>query len=153
MIYRSISLLAGLKGSPFAGTCHYDEATSTRGLAPFALGQRFVAEMLSRSFNAMVKLINRDGVIDQLGRAAIKQLMDWIGPKPGQPPSEKHLEESGYPLRMKVTSASGTVVRGHATVHGHPGYRSTAMRIAGAGLLQAGAGAPDCRRCLVDPVF
>ena len=66
---------------------------STRGMAPLALGQRFVAEMFSRSFNAMAKLIDRDGALDQLGRAAIKQLMDWVGPKPGQGPREKHLED------------------------------------------------------------
>ena len=144
VIYRSISLLAGLKTSPFARDCHYEEAMSTRGMAPFALGQRVVAEMLARSFNAMAKSINRDGTLDQLGRAAIKQMMDWVGPKPGQGPSEKHLEESGYTLRMKATSASGSVVHGHATAHGHPGYRSTAMLIAEAGLLLAGAGAPGC---------
>ena len=144
VIYRSISLLAGLKASPFAGDCRYDEAMSTRGMAPFAFGQRVVAEMLSGSFNAMAKSIDRDGVLDQLGRSAIKQLMDWVGPKPGEGPSEKHLEESGYTLQMKATSATGTVVRGGATAHGHPGYRSTAMLIAEAGLLLAGAGAPGC---------
>ena len=144
VIYRTISLLAGLKGSPFARYCHYEEAMSTRGMAPFALGQRIVAEMLSRSFNAMAKSIDRDGRLDQLGRAAIKQLMDWIGPKPGQGPSEKHLEESGYTLRMTAVSASGAIVSGRATAHGHPGYRSTAMLIAEAGLLLAGAGAPGC---------
>ena len=144
VVYRSISLLAGLKSSPFAKICHYEEAMSTCGMAPFALGQRVVAEMLSRSFNAMAKSIDRDGALDQLGRAAIKQLMEWVGPKPGQGPSEKHLEESGYTLRMKATSASGAIARGHATAHGHPGYRSTAMLIAEAGLLLAGAGAPGC---------
>lgn len=144
VIYRSISLVAGLKGSPFARDCHYEEAMSTRGMAPFSLGQRVVAEMLARSFNAMAKSVDRDGTLDQLGRAAIKQLMDWVGPKPGQGPSERHLEESGYTLRMKATSASGVIVRGRATAHGHPGYRSTAMLIAEAGLLLAGAGAPDC---------
>ena len=117
---------------------------STQGMAPFALGQRLVAEMLARSFNAMAKSVDRDGALDQLGRAAIKQLMEWVGPKPGQGPSEKHLEESGYTLRMKATSRSGAIVRGRATAHGHPGYRSTAMLIAEAGLLLAGAGAPGC---------
>ena len=144
VVYRSISLLAGLKSSPFASDCHYEEAMSTRGMAPFALGQRLVAEMLSRSFNAMAKSIDRDGALDQLGRAAIKQLMEWVGPKPGQGPSERHLEESGYTLRMKATSASGAIVHAHATAHGHPGYRSTAMLIAEAGLLLAGTGAPGC---------
>ena len=144
VIYRSISLLAGLKGSPFAKDCRYEEAMSTKGMAPFALGQRVVAEMLARSFNAMAKSVDRDGALDQLGRAAIKQLMEWVGPKPGQGPSEKHLEESGYTLRMKATSRSGAIVRGRATAHGHPGYRSTAMLIAEAGLLLAGAGAPGC---------
>ncbi len=33
VIYRSISLLAGLKRSPFARDCHYEEAMSTRGMA------------------------------------------------------------------------------------------------------------------------
>ncbi len=144
VIYRSISLLAGLKTSPFARDCLYEEAMSTRGLAPFALGQRVAAEMLARAFNAMAKAMDRDGTLDQLGRAAAKQLMEWVGPKPGQGPSEKHLEESGYTLRMKATSASGAVVHGRATAHGHPGYRSTAMLIAEAGLLLAGAGAPEC---------
>ena len=144
VVFRSMGLLSGLKGSPFARDCRYEEAMSTLGMAPFALGQRVVAEMLSRSFNAMAKSIDRDGALDQLGRAAVKQLMDWVGPKPGEGPSEKHLEQSGYTLTMKATSASGAVARGHATAQGHPGYRSTAMLIAEAGLLLAGAGAPGC---------
>jgi short subunit dehydrogenase-like uncharacterized protein len=45
---------------------------------------------------------------------------------------------------MKATSASGVAATGQATAHGHPGYRSTAMLIAEAGLLLAGAGAEGC---------
>lgn len=144
VVYRTISVLAGTKTSPFATECRYSEALSTRGMAPFAIGQRVVAEMLARSFTAMAKSVDRNGTVDQLGRNAVKQLMDWFGPKPGQGPSDKHLEQSGYTIRMKASNASGQSVIGHATAHGHPGYRSTAMLIAEAGLLLAGAGAAGC---------
>lgn len=144
VVYRTMSVLAGNKGSPFAAECRYNEALSTRGLAPFAIGQRMVAETLARSFTAMAKSVDRNGTVDQLGRAAIKQLMDWFGPKPGQGPSDKHLEQSGYTIHMKATTASGVAAVGEATAHGHPGYRSTAMLIAEAGLLLAGAGAAGC---------
>ena len=96
MIYRSISLLAGLKESPFARDCHYEEAMSTRGMTPLALGQRIVAEMRSRSFNAMAKSINIDGALDQLGRTAMKQLMGWVGPKPGQARAKSILRNPAY---------------------------------------------------------
>ena len=144
VVYRTMSMLAANKTSPFAAECRYSEALSTRGMVPFAIGQRVVAEMLARSFTAMAKSVDRNGTVDQLGRNAIKQLMDWFGPKPGQGPSDKHLEQSGYTIRMKASNASGQSVIGHATAHGHPGYRSTAMLIAEAGLLLAGAGAAGC---------
>ncbi len=144
VVYRTMSMLAGTKTSPFATDCLYTEALSTRGMAPFAIGQRVVAEMLARSFTAMAKSVDRNGTVDQLSRTAIKQLMDWFGPKPGQGPSDKHLEQSGYTIHMKATAASGETAVGHATAQGHPGYRSTAMLIAEAGLLLAGAGADGC---------
>ena len=144
VVYRTMSVFAGTKASPFAAECRYSEALSTRGMAPFAIGQRVVAETLARSFTAMAKSVDRNGTVDQLGRSAIKQLMDWFGPKPGQGPSDKHLEQSGYTIHMKATSASGESAIGEATAHGHPGYRSTAMLIAEAGLLLAGAGAKGC---------
>jgi short subunit dehydrogenase-like uncharacterized protein len=144
VVYRTMSVLAGTKASPFAAECHYTEALSTRGMAPFAIGQRVIAETLARSFTAMAKSVDRNGTVDQLGRSAIKQLLDWFGPKPGQGPSDKHLEQSGYTIHMKATAASGVAATGQATAHGHPGYRSTAMLIAEAGLLLAGAGAEGC---------
>lgn len=139
-----MSVLAGTKTSPFAAECRYTEALSTRGMAPFAIGQRVVADTLARSFTAMAKSVDRNGTVDQLGRAAAKQLMDWFSPKPGQGPSDKHLEQSGYTIRMKASNASGETATGEAIAHGHPGYRSTAMLIAEAGLLLAGAGAKGC---------
>lgn len=144
VVYRTMSQLAGNKTSPFAAECRYTEALSTRGMAPFAIGQRVVAETLARSFTAMAKSVDRNGAVDQLGRAAIKQLMGWFGPKPGQGPSDKHLEKSGYTIHMKASAASGESAVGEATAQGHPGYRSTAMLIAEAGLLLAGAGADGC---------
>jgi short subunit dehydrogenase-like uncharacterized protein len=144
VVYRSMSLLAGSKASPFAAECRYDEALSTRGMVPFALGQRLLAETLSRSFTAMAKSVDRNGTIDQIGRAAVKQFMEWFGPSPGQGPSDKHLEQSGYTMHLRATSSSGATVVGSATAQGHPGYRSTAMLIAEAGLLLAGAGADGC---------
>ena len=144
VVYRSMSLLTGAKSSPFAADCRYTEALSTRGMAPFAIGQRLVAETLSRSFTAMAKAVDRNGSVDQMGRAAIKQLMDWFGPKSGQGPSDKHLEQSGYTIHMKAVARSGGSAVGHATAQGHAGYRSTAMLIAEAGLLLAGAGADGC---------
>lgn len=141
VVYRSISTLAGSSSSPFTSDFVYTEALSTQGLAPFTLAQRLVAETLARGFTAMAKSVDRNGTVDQLGRTAIRQLMDWLGPKPGQGPSDKHLEASGYTIHMKASASSGKTVRGQATAHGHPGYRSTAMLIAEAGLLLAGAGA------------
>jgi short subunit dehydrogenase-like uncharacterized protein len=144
VVYRTMSLFASSKSSPFAADCGYVEAMSTKSFVPFALGQRIVAEMLSRSFSAMAQSVARNGRIDQIGRAAVKTLFDWIGPISGQGPSEKHLTESGYTLHMRATNALGASVAARATASGHPGYRSTAMLVAEAGLLLAGAGADGC---------
>ena len=144
VVYRTMSALAGSKNSPFASDCRYSEALSTRGMAPFAIGQRVVAETLARGFTAMAKSVDRNGTVDQLGRTAIKQLMEWFGPKPGQGPSEKFLQQSGYTIHMKAVADSGETAIGQAVARGHAGYRSTAMLIAEAGLLLAGGGADGC---------
>ncbi len=144
VVYRTIALLSSMKSSPFAADCGYVEAMSTQSFVPFSLGQRFVAEMLSRSFSAMAQSVARNGRVDQLGRAAVKTFFDWVGPATGQGPSEKHLEQSGYTLRMSATGDSGATVTAHAKASGHPGYRSTAMLVAEAGLLLAGVGAEGC---------
>ncbi len=145
VIYRTMSLFASSRSSPFARDCGYVEAMSTKSFAPFALAQRVIAEMLSRSFIAMGASISRDGKLDRMGRSAAKTVLDWIGPNTGQGPSEKHLAESGYTLRMRATSASGKTVSARAKASGHPGYRSTAMLVAEAGLTLAGAAADGCR--------
>jgi short subunit dehydrogenase-like uncharacterized protein len=147
VVYRTMSLLArvkGTKGSPFAADCEYIEGLSTKSFAPISIAQRVVAEMLALSFKAMTKSIARNGKLDQMGRAAAKQFFDWVGPTSGQGPSEKHLEQTGYSLRMRATGASGASVAMRANASGHPGYKSTAMLVAEAGLLLAGAGADGC---------
>ncbi|MGL5004746.1 MAG: hypothetical protein ACRDAM_17550, partial [Casimicrobium sp.] len=142
VVYRTMSVLARTKGSPFATDCEYIEGLSTKPFAPFSLAQRVVAEMLALSFKAMTKSIARNGRLDQMGRAAAKQFFDWVGPASGQGPSEKHLEQTGFSLRVRATGASGASVSIRAKANGHPGYKSTAMLVAEAGLLLAGAGAP-----------
>jgi short subunit dehydrogenase-like uncharacterized protein len=144
IVYRTMSLLAKSKASPFATDCEYVEGLSTKSFAPISLAQRFVAEMLALSFKAMTKSIARNGKLDQIGRAAAKQFFDWVGPASGQGPSDKHLEETGYSLRARATSASGASVALRVKASGHPGYKSTAMLVAEAGLLLAGAGADGC---------
>ncbi len=145
VVYRTMSLLArtkGAKASPFAADCEYVEGLSTKPFAPFSLAQRVIVEMLALSFKGMTKSIARNGRIDQMGRTAAKQFFDWVGPTSGQGPSDKHLEQTGYSLRMRATGASGASVAMRAKASGHPGYKSTAMLVAEAGLLLAGAGAP-----------
>ncbi len=145
IVYRTISTFATSKTSPFASNCEYVEGLSTKSFAPFAIGQRIVAEMLGVTFKTMVASIARNGRLDQIGRVAAKRFFDWIGPASGEGPSEKHLEQSGYTLRMRATSASGASVSARAKANGHPGYKSTAMLVAEAGLLLAGAGADGCK--------
>jgi short subunit dehydrogenase-like uncharacterized protein len=144
VFYRTISLLAKSKASPFAVGCEYIEGLSTKSFAPVSIAQRVVAEMLALSFKSMTKSIARNGKLDQIGRAAAKQFFDWVGPASGQGPSDKHLEETGYSLHARATSASGASVALRAKASGHPGYKSTAMLVAEAGLLLAGAGADGC---------
>jgi short subunit dehydrogenase-like uncharacterized protein len=144
VVYRTMSLMASSRSSPFAKHCGYREAMSTRSFAPLSLVQRVIAEMLSTAFIAMGRSISRDGKLDRIGRGAAKTLLDWIGPASGQGPSEKHLEQSGYTLWMRATAGSCASVTGHGTARGHPGYRSTAMLVAEAGLLLAGAAAAGC---------
>jgi short subunit dehydrogenase-like uncharacterized protein len=144
VVYRTMSLLAKSKTSPFAADCEYIEGLSTKPFAPFSIAQRIVAEMLALSFKAMTKSIARNGKLDQIGRSAAKQFFDWVGPASGQGPSEKHLEETGYSLRVRATGASGASITLRAKANGHPGYKSTAMLVAEAGLLLAGEGAQGC---------
>jgi short subunit dehydrogenase-like uncharacterized protein len=141
VVYRTMSLLARTRNSPFAPDCEYIEGLSTKPFALFSVAQRVIAETLALSFKAMTRSIERNGRLDQMGRTAAKQFFDWVGPTSGQGPSEKHLRETGYSLRMRATGASGATVAMRATAGGHPGYKSTAMLVAEAGLMLAGAGA------------
>jgi short subunit dehydrogenase-like uncharacterized protein len=144
VVYRTMQLLAKSRTTPFAPDCEYREAMSTKGFTKFPIAQRIIAEMLSRSFIIMAKSGARSGTLDNVGRSAVKQMMEWFGPASGEGPSEKHLEQSGYTLGMRATSASGASVSARGKANGHPGYRSTAMLVAEAGLLLAGAGAQGC---------
>jgi short subunit dehydrogenase-like uncharacterized protein len=144
VVYRTMSLLARSKTSPFANDCEYIEGLSTKPFAPIALGQRLVAEMLAVAFKTMIASSRRNGRLDQVGRAAAKRFFDFVGPAPGEGPSEKHLEQTGYSLYMRASGPSGASVAARAKASGHPGYKSTAMLVAEAGLALASAGAAGC---------
>jgi short subunit dehydrogenase-like uncharacterized protein len=144
IVYRTISLLAPSKTSPFASDCEYVEGLSTKPFAPIALGQRIVAEMLALSFKTMIASARRDGKLDRIGRAAAKRFFDFVGPAPGEGPSEKHLEHSGYEFRLRALDERGESVSANVVASGHPGYKSTAMLVAEAGLVLAGAAAEGC---------
>jgi short subunit dehydrogenase-like uncharacterized protein len=144
VVYRTMSLLARSKTSPFASDCEYVEGLSTKPFAPIAIGQRIVAEMLALSFKTMIASSKRNGRLDQVGRGAAKRFFDFVGPAPGEGPSEKHLEQTGYSFHLRASGATGASVSARAKASGHPGYKSTAMLVAEAGLALAGAAAEGC---------
>jgi short subunit dehydrogenase-like uncharacterized protein len=142
VVYRSMGLLASSKTTPFAADCGYREAMLMKSFFPVSVVQRILAGVISGAFIAVVHSSRRNSKLDQTGRALIRQVLDLIGPTSGQGPSEKHLNDSGYVLHMSASAASGASVVARATASGHPGYKSTAMLIAEAGLALAGSAAP-----------
>jgi short subunit dehydrogenase-like uncharacterized protein len=58
-------------------------------------------------------------------RQPMRKLIDWIGPKPGQGPSEDTLAQTGYSFDIFGLSEGGQKLRARLDAQGHPGYRST----------------------------
>lgn len=143
VLYRSMELLRD-SNSPFSPLCEYREGLAVNSFYPYSLGQRTLAGLISAAFVSAAKSAARNSHLDQSARAMLKKLLDIIGPTSGQGPSARHLEQSGYVLHMRARGASGREVTATARAAGHPGYRSTAMLVAEAGLLLADAAAPGC---------
>jgi short subunit dehydrogenase-like uncharacterized protein len=72
-----------------------------------------------------------------LGRQALQQLIELVGPKPGEGPSLEQLDGMGYELTVRALGEWGTPVTGHLLAQGHPGYRSTPEMMAAMGLALA----------------
>lgn len=88
------------------------------------------------------------------GRQALQRLIDWIGPKPGEGPSDAQLDGMGYRLRCRALGDGGTLLRGTLEAEGHPGYRSTPEMMAAVGLALADGrlgGGPAGRAGLLPP--
>lgn len=144
VVYRSMALW-GARGSPFAKNCGYREWISTKGMAPLSLGQRALAELLAFAFRGAASS-REPTAIQRAQREALAKLIEWLGPATGEGPSERHLEESGYHMRVTATSATGNRAVVLANARGHPGYKSTAMLVAEAALMLAGAPCPGVGR-------
>jgi short subunit dehydrogenase-like uncharacterized protein len=137
VVYRTISALSGTRASPFTPECRYEEFLTTAGMAPFAIGQRALAEALAYAFRGAM---SPPGPWQMAQREALGKLLDWWGPKTGEGPSERVLIESGYELTATASGAKGESVTVLAKAAGHPGYRSTAHLVAEAALILAGVG-------------
>jgi short subunit dehydrogenase-like uncharacterized protein len=58
-------------------------------------------------------------------RQPVRRLIEWIGPKSGQGPSEDALAQTGYAFDIFGLSEGGQKLRARLDAQGHPGYRST----------------------------
>lgn len=71
------------------------------------------------------------------GRQALQRLSEWLGPRPGEGPSEAQLDGMDWQLRCRALGDGGTVLRALLEADGHPGYRSTPEMMAAVGLALA----------------
>lgn len=77
------------------------------------------------------------GGSSEMARTALQRLIEMVGPKPGEGPSEELLNGCGYQLQWRLEGERGARLSGRLTADGHPGYRSTPEMMAAVGLALA----------------
>lgn len=87
----------------------------------------------------------------QRGRQALQRLTEWLGPKPGEGPSEAQLDAMGWRLRCRALGDGGTLLQGLLEAEGHPGYRSTPEMLAAIGLALAEGRLGEAKSGLLSP--
>jgi short subunit dehydrogenase-like uncharacterized protein len=139
VLYRSFDKLAQGRNAPFAVACQYRERLSMASFSSSLVVQRGIAAALAAAF---AQARREPGPLARIQRKALAAILERWGPQSGEGPSTVMLEKSGYRIEAKATAADGQQVTLTAAARGHPGYKSTAMLVAEAGLWLAGAG-PD----------
>ncbi len=72
-----------------------------------------------------------------LARQSLQRMIELVGPKPGEGPSEALLAGTGYELHWRLVGERGARLSGTLHAQGHPGYRSTPEMMAAVGLALA----------------
>ncbi|MDG2306880.1 MAG: saccharopine dehydrogenase NADP-binding domain-containing protein [Candidatus Binatia bacterium] len=128
IVLRSAALFAEA-GAPYGDEFAYREGT----LVGPSAGHRVAAEMLCLAIRGMSGVLAGGNWL----RQGVLGVLDRVGPKSGEGPSEKALAETDYGLRARGLGPAGEEVFVSLRAKGHPGYRSTARMIAEAGLALA----------------
>jgi short subunit dehydrogenase-like uncharacterized protein len=119
-IVRRSAALMDMDGQPYGPDFLYQEYQRASG--------RLKAKALTLGMGAMFGLAQR-----RLGRKILKT----FGPKPGEGPSEKSMDNGWFTLKLVGATASGKRVTGVVSGQGDPGNRTTVRCLCEAGLLLA----------------
>lgn len=129
VVLRSQALLAG--SGLFAPDFRYSEALNVKSLVPnvsFLPDASTLPLQWAAAATLAAPLANLSAVVAgplKFERQPLRKLVDWLGPKPGQGPSEDVLLHTRYGFDIFATSTSGKRLRARMDAQGHPGYRST----------------------------
>ncbi|HJV61355.1 MAG TPA: saccharopine dehydrogenase NADP-binding domain-containing protein [Albitalea sp.] len=128
-ILRSRALLAA--SGLFSNDFRYSEAMNMKSLVPsvsFLPPSSTLPLQWAAAASLAAPLANLSAALAgplKFERTALRGLVDWIAPKPGEGPSEDVLAHTGYSLDVFAVSVNGKKLRGRVDAQGHPGYRST----------------------------
>ncbi len=134
VVLRSQALMAD--SGFFAPDFRYVEAMSMKSLVPevsFLPDAATLPLQWAAAASLAAPLANLSAALAgplKFERGALRKVVDWLAPKPGQGPSEDVLANTGYSFELFATSQSGKRLKGRLDATGHPGYRSTPEMVA-----------------------
>ena len=132
VIHRSTQLLASA-GEPFADDFVYREGTK--------IGEGMRARLATEAICLSLRGVSAALAGGSWIRQPLLALLDRIGPRSGEGPSEKALSEMQWELVARAEGSDRRTINVRLHGAGHPGYRSTAAMIVESGLALAFDGA------------
>ena len=138
VVLRSQALMAD--SGLFAPDFRYAEAVSMKSLVPevsFLPDAATLPMQWAAAASLAAPLANLSAALAgplKFERGALRKVVDWLAPKPGQGPSEDVLANTGYSFELFAASQSGKRLKGRLDAQGHPGYRSTPEMVATAAI-------------------
>ena len=138
VLHRSAALSRARGADVYAPSYRYREGAVMSTMMP---GPNLAAIDLMSATTAALGMSGMSGAtrLPKAARAQLVNVMERIGPKPGEGPRPETLDDWRYRLDIRATTESGSHADVTVDAIGHPGYKSTATIIGEAALALAAA--------------
>ncbi|MBK9180768.1 MAG: saccharopine dehydrogenase NADP-binding domain-containing protein [Acidimicrobiales bacterium] len=140
VVHRSAALLRAEGDPTFAPSFRYREGTVVASMLPERAGP--MAPALAAALSGTQAAIGLAARAPGVARRPIADVLERIGPKPGDGPGADTLDAWDYRIDARATTDGGGTADVVLRAVGHPGYKSTATMVGEAALILADPSAP-----------